>query len=284
MSALDIRPMRRSDLDIALEWAAGEGWNPGLHDADAFYATDPGGFLIGFLEDEPVAVISVVAYGAAFGFLGFYIVHPEHRGRGFGLEMWNAGIARLGERTIGLDGVVAQQPSYQRSGFELAHRNIRYGGVPVEVASPGPAVVELEADVPPSLVDGIVAYDRPLFPGPRDEFVRSWIVAPTRRTAVDLIDRALCGYGVIRECGTGYKIGPLFADSTETAEGLFAKLVAPVKDAPVYLDVPEPNAEARAMAERHGLAPVFETARMYRGRAPSLPLERIFGITTFELG
>jgi hypothetical protein len=32
------------------------------------------------------------------------------------------------------------------------------------------------------------------------------------------------------------------------------------------------------------MTPMFETARMYRGRAPDLPLDRIFGITTFELG
>jgi hypothetical protein len=29
---------------------------------------------------------------------------------------------------------------------------------------------------------------------------------------------------------------------------------------------------------------VFETARMYRNGDPGLPVERIFGITTFELG
>jgi hypothetical protein len=48
--------------------------------------------------------------------------------------------------------------------------------------------------------------------------------------------------------------------------------------------VPEPNAGAIALADRHGLKPSFEVARMYRGPAPDLPLERIFGITTFELG
>jgi phosphoglycolate phosphatase-like HAD superfamily hydrolase len=48
--------------------------------------------------------------------------------------------------------------------------------------------------------------------------------------------------------------------------------------------VPEPNAAAVALAERHGLQPVFETARMYRGPAPSEPLTRIYGVTTFELG
>jgi hypothetical protein len=29
---------------------------------------------------------------------------------------------------------------------------------------------------------------------------------------------------------------------------------------------------------------VFETARMYTGEAPRLPLDGIFGVTTFELG
>jgi len=29
---------------------------------------------------------------------------------------------------------------------------------------------------------------------------------------------------------------------------------------------------------------VFETARMYTGAAPQLPLRRLFGVTTFELG
>jgi hypothetical protein len=32
------------------------------------------------------------------------------------------------------------------------------------------------------------------------------------------------------------------------------------------------------------LYPVFETARMYRGRVPDLSLARTYGITTFELG
>ncbi len=28
----------------------------------------------------------------------------------------------------------------------------------------------------------------------------------------------------------------------------------------------------------------FETARMYRGKARDLPVDRIFGVTSFELG
>ncbi|MNL87137.1 hypothetical protein D3C87_2161460 [compost metagenome] len=57
-----------------------------------------------------------------------------------------------------------------------------------------------------------------------------------------------------------------------------------MKGEEIYLDIPEPNASARALCERYNMKPVFETARMYRGIAPDLPLARIYGITTFELG
>ena len=65
-----IRRMTRREVDIAIDWAAAEGWNPGLYDADCFYAADPKGFFIGLLGDEPVATISAVKYGNAFGFVG----------------------------------------------------------------------------------------------------------------------------------------------------------------------------------------------------------------------
>jgi hypothetical protein len=39
-----------------------------------------------------------------------------------------------------------------------------------------------------------------------------------------------------------------------------------------------------ALAQELGLTPVFETARMYTGAIPPLRLERVYGVTTFELG
>jgi Acetyltransferase (GNAT) domain len=118
--------MTRPELDVAVEWAADEGWNPGLKDADCFHRTDSDGFLMGFRDGEPVASISVVRYDGAFGFL--------------------------------------------------------------------------------------------------------------------------------------------------------------VQGGPIFLDVPEPNRAAVKLGGRYGFRPVFETARMYRGPEPSLPLDRIYGIKTFELG
>ncbi len=66
--------MLRDDVDFALELAAREGWNPGIHDADCFYYTDPQGFFIGELDGEPIGCITAVSYEDSFGFIGLYIV------------------------------------------------------------------------------------------------------------------------------------------------------------------------------------------------------------------
>lgn len=273
--------MTRPEVDTAIDWAKDEGWNPGLYDADCFYAADPNGFLIGLLGDDPIATLSVVKYGDSFGFLGFYIVKPEYRCTGYGIQIWNAGLAYLRGRTIGLDGVVAQQDNYKKSGFKLAYRNIRHQGTGGGHYPADAGIVSLST-LP---FDEIWAYDKPFFPDNRRQFLRYWIDQP-QSTALGIIrNGALAGYGVLRLCNSGYKVGPLFADSSELAENLFLALKARAPEsAPIFLDTPAVNAAAVALAKRHKMIVTFETARMYTGKSPDLPISRLFGVTTFELG
>ena len=276
-----IRTMTRTEVDTAVEWAAAEGWNPGLSDADSFYSADPGGFLVGLLGDQPVATISAVKYGHNFGFIGFYIVRPEHRGNGYGIQIWNAGLARLAGRTIGLDGVISQQDNYKKSAFSFAYRNIRYQGNGGGRFTAGQGIVPLS-----TLPFGeVCAYDKPFFPDDRMQFLQSWIGQPQSTALGILRNDRLAGYGVLRVCRSGYKVGPLFADSPEFAEDLFLALKAHAPEgAPIYLDLPEMNLAAVHLAIRHKMTAVFETARMYVGKSPDLPMKRLFGVTTFELG
>src|SRR5262249_57974157 len=128
---------------FAADWAAAEGWNPGLADAACFVTVDPDGFFIGELDGAPAATISCVNYGERFAFLGFYIVRSDVRGRGYGLRMWNSAIAHAPGRTIGLDGVVAQQQNYSKSGFRLAYANIRYRGTVAALLALLPCIMRL---------------------------------------------------------------------------------------------------------------------------------------------
>lgn len=81
----------------------------------------------------------------------------------------------------------------------------------------------------------------------------------------------LTGMGVVRPCGTGFKLGPLFADDALTAHKLFQALSSHACGQPIYLDIPENNPAAIVLAEQHQLEEVFGCARMYQGPAPELP-------------
>ncbi|MBF0172376.1 MAG: GNAT family N-acetyltransferase [Magnetococcales bacterium] len=270
-----IHSLSLPEMELALNWAANEGWNPGLNDARCFHAADPQGFLLAKRDGQPIALISAVRHDDQFGFLGFYIVHPGFRGRGHGMNLWQAALSRLGRRRIGLDGVVAQQENYRRSGFILAHRNQRFQGIGGGEAPAG--VIDL-ASIP---FDWLNAFDAHHFGRPRTAFLRHWSTLPGKAI---ITDDVLAGYGVIRPCRLGHKIGPLFATTPAVAERLFQALSSMVPGAPLFLDLPQPNVEALALAARHGMAPVFETARMYLHGDPGLPLDHIYGITSFELG
>jgi ribosomal protein S18 acetylase RimI-like enzyme len=276
-----VRPMQAGDLQLTIDWAAQEGWNPGLHDAHCFRVADPSGFFIGELRDEPVGSISAVAYDANFGFIGLYIVKPEWRGRGLGYRIWQHGIAYLGARNIGLDGVVAQQGNYAKSGFRLAWRNVRFQGVArANIPHDHGALMQL-ADVPRSVLE---AYDRTLFPAARASFLDAWLTQPDAVALASVNAGQLRGYAVLRKCRAGRKVGPLCAEDAHTAQTLFDALLAHCPGETVALDVPEPNPAAIALAERHGMTSVFETARMYTKETPDVELAKVFGVTTFELG
>jgi GNAT superfamily N-acetyltransferase len=281
---LVLRGMTRAELDTLVEWAAGEGWNPGLGDAQIFWDTDPQGFVAAELAGELIGGGSIVSYGGRFGFMGFFIIRPDLRGRGLGERLWlhrrDLLLSRLrAPAVIGMDGVFAMQPFYARGGFTFAHRDLRFEGTGA-AAAPHAGLVDLKT-VP---FADIARYDALHFPAPRDGFLKAWIAEPRSRALSAVRGGALHGYGVIRACRRGFKIGPLFAGDAETADMLFRGLGGFAAGEPIFLDVPENNRHAMALAKRHGLREVFGCARMYHGPAPRLPADEIFGVTTFELG
>lgn len=281
MSRIEVAVASAAEVERLIEWAAREGWNPGLGDLVPFRAADPDGFRVVRRDGEPIAGVSVVRWGERFAFLGFYICVPSRRGRGHGLTVWREGIAHAGDRTVGLDGVVAEQENYRRSGFVLAHRNLRYGG---RVELPKTARDDV-VTVTPTLLPALARWDAPRFGADRGAFLAHWCDGRGGRLARACVrDGRIRGWGVIRPCRQGHKIGPLFAEDESVAEALFTALAGEVGETELFVDPPGPNAAARRLYESHGLAPVFETARMYRGVAPELPLAEIWGITTFELG
>lgn len=286
--------MSEEDLSTVLEWAGREGWNPGAKDAAPFRIADAGGFFAVRGEGGALmAGISAVRYEESYGFIGLYICAPEFRGRGHGTAVFRHAMVHLAGRTIGLDAVPAQQATYTNYGFVLEHQVVRFGG---EIATSSPPTAGggendgVNALTLKEHVDLVVAFDGEHFPARREEFTRAWLATPGHIVRTVIIDGVVKGYGVLRPCIDGAKIGPLFASSAEVAE-LLARALAAAATATsasatvrIMLDVPAPNKQGIQLAERLALTEMGQTGRMYRGPAPKLPLDRIFGVTSLELG
>ncbi|NTU97953.1 MAG: GNAT family N-acetyltransferase [Chlorobiaceae bacterium] len=281
---LEFRQLDRQQVDTLVGWAREEGWDPGIHDADIFHSVFPDGFFGCFLDDRFIGGGSLVSYHGEYGFMGFFIVMPEYRNAGIGRFLWykrrDTLLACLKQgAVIGMDGVVAMQPFYRRGGFKMAYRDERRVRLGAEFPRNDAISGIVRADL-----DAVAAYDRECFGFDRRPFLDRWLFDSEAASFRYLAEGNFAGYAVLRRTGKGFKIGPLFADSLNIARELYRACLSTAPGRNVYLDIPMNNIAAVSLAEEFGAAFVFECARMYCGPEPLHRRDKVFGITTFELG
>ena len=287
--SMEINDFKFQQLDLSglktlMAWADAEGWNPGPKDAEVFFATDPEGYYGYYHNDELIAGGSIVSYDGSFGFMGLFIVKPEYRSAGIGKQLWHQRrdtlLSRLNEdAAIGMDGVIAMQPFYNRGGFEIAFRDERY----VRTG----AAFEVHKNITPitqNHLDHVLAYDAVCFVFPRPQFMQPWLFLPGNKTFKYTDDKTIQGIAVVRKLISGYKIGPLFADNATIAEELYKACLNAVQGEQLFIDIPVCNAAAVEMVNEYEAEYVFECARMYYGTPPKVDMNKTFGITSFELG
>ncbi len=277
MTGIRLRTATAQEVALMLDWAAEEGWNPGLDDAPAFHAADPEGFFVADIDGSPVAAISIVNHSDIFAFLGLYLCRPEYRGQGIGFALWQHGLQHAGGRVVGLDGVPDQEANYVRSGFTLTGRTRRFGGrlaaepltMPLAQAEDGATLARLDREA-----TGIS----------RPRFLKAWTQnTATRKTVVLRDGDAIIGFATARLCREGCKIGPIIAPDDATTHHLAAQAAAAVDAEAVFIDVPEKSAAFAGALESRGFEEVFRTARMYRGEAPE-DQATLKAVATLELG
>ncbi len=131
----EFRIERLTDLEKIKElfhgWAAREGWCPGATDLELYYQIDPNGFFVGKIgsTEKIVSIVSAVAYGDEYGFMGFYVVDPNFRGKNYGRPLFCAALDYLSskkQRLIALEAVEAQAHNYVKCGFQTAHYTRRF--------------------------------------------------------------------------------------------------------------------------------------------------------------
>lgn len=290
-SFLRILPLETEDIPAVTTWARQEGFAPGHGDVAIYRHTDRQGIWVGWLGNERIGCITGVRYNAAYGFIGLYLVRPPWRGRGYGLQLWRHALEHLQDLAcIGVEAAPDRADDYASGGFRPASATVRWqaisDGEPVASPEPGGPWQLLEgAAIPPNAVQW---FDAQREPSPRPHFLAQWL-NHRAGTVLALVDaQGNChGFGRIRPCllhrGEGWRIGPLMAETPEAAVQLLQGLL--LRHAGVVLiDAPAANAQAATVLEGQGFSPISETLRMYRGAAPAVSLQDVYGLACLELG
>ncbi|KPA23234.1 Acetyltransferase (GNAT) family protein [Shimia sp. SK013] len=268
------------ELSSLLNWAADEGWNPGLEDVTPFWQADPHGFFVAEVEGELAATISVVNHTDDFAFLGLYIAKPEYRGQGVGYGLWQHALRHAHDRVVGLDGVPDQQKNYASSGFVFVSQTTRFSGeVPAKTS--GRVCVASSADT-----NTMVDLESAVSGVRKPTYMQAWLQeAETRKTLIIRDGDEIAGFCTVRACQSGAKIGPLVATNYADAQALMSHAAA-VMGTSLTVDVPQNSPALKLLCENIDLEPGFATARMYRGSPVQLADEApaYFAVTSLELG
>jgi len=285
-----IRPLEAGDIAQVTEWARAEGFCPGEGDVAIYRQTDRQGLWVGWLEDAPIGCIAGVRYSQSYGFVGLFLVKPEHRGRGYGVQLWRHALEHLHDvRCVGLEAAPDRINDYASWGFRPASPTTRWQLSGRDIPGAGPQAGQLSLVDASTLPEAVVqSYDASREDSPRPHFLRDWLRHPAGRVLALVDGQGRChGFGRIRPCllrqGSGWRIGPLLADDADLAQQLLRGLIERHQGM-VLLDAPGANPAAGALMGRLGFKPTSETLRMYRGPQPQVSLADVYGLACLELG
>lgn len=279
-----LRGFQPKDTAFIRSLVAKQGWNAGVHDVETFTEVDPDAWIVAEIDERPVGIVLATRWNESHGWIGLYLVHPEFRGRGIGLELFQAALARLAPGGVGLDGDARQQANYRRSGFVDVHANTRWRG-PARLWRTGTETAEA-VDARGLPIEPFVDLDARAVGSPRPRLLRAWFAQPEARHVALLRDGHLAGLATARPARQGWKIGPLYAPDVSGAAALLAAVTRDLDpDDECWLDTPNPNAAATALMEDVGATGAPTSGRMVRGQAAAGDTSSVmFGLLAHEVG
>ena len=277
---LTIRHLGLQEMVFPMEVAYKEGWNPGLYDGAAFFQADPDGFFLAEQNGGMAGAISAVRCGEDLVVIGNHFVLPPFRGKGIGKALWEHALLQAGEKTAVCNGLTEGRAFYESYGFQGAYNVIRYGGVMF-------AEARHSRDVYPACdIDfrRLAQADAVFFGAARERVLKAWLETPVMESVCLLKDGDMRGWGSLRRCRKGWRLGPVFARDYACAEEMIRHLAMKTCDEWVYIDIPETNVQAIRLAFAIGMAPLSARLKLFWGERIQEPIEQIFGFTSLDIG
>lgn len=277
-----IREMSLTDIPAGLGLCRASRWNQTERDWQHFLRTAPHGALVAVENGLVIGTVATLPYGP-FSWISMVLVDPAARGRGLGTLLLNRGLALVPPAAAArLDATPAGEVIYRKRGFVAEYGLTRlFLDAKRRDAARTPGARPLARGDRPALYE----MDIGAFGASRATLLERLAGEAPEYAWVAERDGRLQGYLLGRHGHLRDQLGPLIADSTETAASLLEACLAAHPDREVFLDVPNDQETWRTRLARIGFVIERPFLRMYRGRltAPGRP-SGVYAITGPEFG
>ena len=260
-NGVSVRDMTPDDIAAGLRLCRASNWNQTERDWRFFLTTAPRGALVAEEVGRVIGTVATLPYGS-FTWISMVLVDPVARGRHVGTTLLQRGLALVGtDATARMDATHAGEPIYRTLGFAAEYRLARWFlDVRPPVARRSPARPLAPADWP-----AIRELDQRAFGASRLALLER--LADEAPEYARVIPRGgdVQGYLFGRHGHNREHLGPLVADSPDTAAALLESVLAEQPNRRFYLDVPDDRQEWRDVLSRLGFAIERPFLRMHRG-------------------
>jgi ribosomal protein S18 acetylase RimI-like enzyme len=260
MDSIDTDQLRAhslTDADVsgALALTRHAGWNQ--VEADWRHTLAAGhGWGLSTVDGLLIATAAGLPYPPDFGWISLVLVHPEHRRRGHASRLMQIAIDDLRTRQLTpmLDATPAGRTVYLSLGFRDCWGITRLAAASSEmcldeVGNSLLVVRPVTAQDWPALIN----LDAAAFGATREPLLREFARRRPEAALAAWRDQRIVGFLLGREGHAATQLGPLVADSHETAQALLRSAFR-VLTGPVFLDLADQQQPLRAWLTQCGFA------------------------------
>jgi GNAT superfamily N-acetyltransferase len=249
-----LRDLREDDIPDALGLSRAAGWNQREADWRGLLALNPGRFVAAESDGRVVGTGGAACYGAALAWICMILVEESSRGAGLGTRLVSAVLERVRDvAVVGLDATPQGQPVYERLGFRDCGLVLRMEAREPRIDLASSAIREL----PKELKQEMLREDALVFGADRGAALR-WLRQHGRGWFAEATS-----YAFLREGEHSLHVGPVVAESVDTAELLVQAAIANGPRGRVILDAPTHDAEWLGRLRALGFVEKRRLARMY---------------------
>jgi GNAT superfamily N-acetyltransferase len=284
-----------NDVRWAVNMCIQEGWPTREKDAECYFSAGmTPHYFIGELNGEKISCIAVYIYDDTYCFVSFFIVDPEHRGKGYGLRTWKRAMEYVGEGpNLVLESVTSMEEIYKKSGLHREFMVRKYVLISSKIAK---SLSEIKPPEGIRILPGCKAdinklheYTKGILGISCKHLLASWISLDTSISFVAVNGQLeIVGSIIVVKNDKGdYMAVPFLSNCLSTAQTLLSKsvqlIVSVNPEATLLVYVPESNLFGMRMFEEQ-LGGILKGAliRMCTKGHLDIQISFVFGLSSLE--